>query len=89
MTAKCDVIAELRAKVEELEAELFAIKNNAKIGYDQVVADLRTELTDEQSKVKVLTDALEELACLGNGDTYGNSVGNCIAIKALAAIKEK
>jgi len=32
---------------------------------------------------KVLREALECLACLGNGDRHGNSVGNEIAIAAL------
>lgn len=30
-----------------------------------------------------LVEALQKLACLGNGDQYGNSDGNCIAIAAL------
>ncbi len=32
--------------------------------------------------------ALEKLARLGNGDTYGNSIGNVIAQAATTAIKE-
>lgn len=32
-----------------------------------------------------LVEALQKLACLGNGDQYGNSDGNCIAQAALAA----
>jgi len=31
-----------------------------------------------------LVEALQKLACLGNGDRYGNSDGNCIAQAALA-----
>lgn len=34
-----------------------------------------------------LKAALEKLACLGNGDSYGNSVGNCIAQEALKGLK--
>lgn len=30
-----------------------------------------------------LRGVMEKLACLGNGDSYGNSVGNCIAQDAL------
>ena len=33
-------------------------------------------------------EALNKLARLGNGDSYGNSDGNCIAIKTLKAIEE-
>ena len=35
------------------------------------------------SRERVLRDALEKLARLGNGDRYGNSVGNEIAQDAL------
>ena len=34
--------------------------------------------------IQQLRDALEKIACIGNGDTHGNSVGNCMAIDALA-----
>ena len=36
-----------------------------------------------------LVEALEKLARLGNGDSYGNSIGNDIAIAALAKAKEQ
>ena len=32
---------------------------------------------------EALRSALHKLACLGNGDSFGNSVGNCIAQDAL------
>lgn len=35
-----------------------------------------------------LVNALEKLARLGNGDSYGNSVGNEIAQNALAKYRE-
>ncbi len=39
-----------------------------------------------QPDIKTLRDALEQLARLGNGDHYGNSIGNSIAIDALKAV---
>lgn len=36
-----------------------------------------------------LVEALEKLARLGNGDQYGNSIGNDIAKAALAKAKEQ
>ena len=39
--------------------------------------------------MKTAIDALEKLARLGNGDAYGNSKGNDIAIAALAQIKRE
>ena len=34
--------------------------------------------------IEKLRSVLEKLACLGNGDEHGNSIGNCIAIEALS-----
>lgn len=42
---------------------------------------------EAHSDLKVAISALKELACLGNGDIYGNSIGNYIAIDALNLIK--
>jgi hypothetical protein len=36
-----------------------------------------------------LVEALEKLAKLGNGDQYGNSIGNEIARAALKALEEE
>jgi hypothetical protein len=44
-------------------------------------------LTDE--KIEVYKEALEKLARLGNGDEYGNSIGNDIAIDALRKAQGK
>lgn len=49
----------------------------------QQASDIK-QLTAERDALKA---ALEKLACLGNGDSYGNSVGNCIAQKALKGLK--
>ena len=49
------------------------------------------KLYEEYTKILAIHDdlvwALEKLACLGNGNTYGNSDGNNIARRALAKIK--
>ena len=42
------------------------------------------KLEAAQARERMLRDTLERLACLGNGDKHGNSVGNEIAIDALA-----
>ena len=41
-----------------------------------------------EAEIVRLREALRKLACLGNGDSYGNSTGNCIAQEALAATPE-
>jgi len=43
------------------------------------------QLADSQKREVMLRGYLERLACLGNGDMHGNSIGNCIAQEALAA----
>lgn len=43
--------------------------------------DRHNELLEQHERMKV---ALQKLACLGNGDKHGNSVGNEIAIAALS-----
>ncbi|WP_294767446.1 hypothetical protein [uncultured Rhodoferax sp.] len=44
---------------------------------------------EAQSKaLEAAGEALEKLACLGNGDKHGNSIGNEIAIAAINLIKE-
>lgn len=40
------------------------------------------------NKLQTVLDTLEKIACLGNGDKHGNSVGNVLAIEAIAIVKE-
>lgn len=47
------------------------------------IDELRTANEKLVEHVKVLREAMNKLACLGNGDAYGNSIGNCIAQEAL------
>ena len=48
------------------------------------IDSVRSQLATAQARILELRGALDELARLGNGDSYGNSIGNCIAQKALA-----
>jgi hypothetical protein len=45
-------------------------------------------MSSKDEALKMAIEALNKLARLGNGDSYGNSDGNCIAIKTLKAIEE-
>lgn len=42
-----------------------------------------SQLASQELVIQQLRDALEKIACIGNGNTHGNSVGNCLAIEAL------
>ena len=44
---------------------------------------------NQQKREVMLRNYLERLACLGNGDMHGNSIGNCIAQEALAATEQQ
>lgn len=48
----------------------------------------KEEINKKDETIKELSDALEKLACLGNGDFCGNSEGNMVAREALTRISE-
>ena len=76
-------IESLREQVEKLTKERNAfqdqcirLKNDRAIEKGQLAA-----LAEQNEKMRKV---LLRLACLGNGDQYGNSIGNCIAQEALS-----
>ena len=78
-------IISLREQVKKLENRLnkdsqeFTIlcaKETEKVLREQLAA-----LAEQNEKMRKV---LLRLACLGNGDQYGNSIGNCIAQEALS-----
>ena len=76
--------------IEQLRTENAALKEqitNAKYNYLGAMADCKQyeETIAQQAEAIRLKDAaLEKIACIGNGDSHGNSIGNCLAIDALA-----
>ena len=48
------------------------------------IESLKQQLAESQAVNAKLREVLVELACLGNGERFGNSTGNQIAIEALA-----
>ena len=85
-------IASLREQVEKLTKERDALKTvPMKYRRMQFNAELQDEVTQLQKQLLALAEQNEKmrkvllrLACLGNGDQYGNSIGNCIAQEALS-----
>ena len=57
--------------------------------YADSMSQASTMLRQQQAEIEVYREALEKLARLGNGDSYGNSIGNGIAIDALRKAQEK
>ena len=48
-----------------------------------VINAMSTHMRDDAAEIERLRSVLHQLACLGNGDIYGNSIGNSIARAAL------
>ncbi len=84
--------ATLREQVEKLTKERDALKTvPMKYRRMQFNAEMQEEVTQLQEQLAALAEQNEKLrkvllrlACLGNGDQYGNSIGNCIAQEALS-----
>jgi DNA repair exonuclease SbcCD ATPase subunit len=72
--------AELLKECNELREEVINVTHRLGMELAETKGDLRLLKANEQRYI----EALEELACLGNGDRPGNSIGNCIAQQALA-----
>ena len=77
-------IEALRQRAEAMEVE-FQRQREA---YAQMVSGLEVRNDVLLAMMKEMAEALEKLAKLGNGDSYGNSVGNSLALDALAKYKE-
>jgi len=43
------------------------------------------ELAEREAEILAYRTVLHELACLGNGDSYGNSIGNELARSSLGS----
>jgi hypothetical protein len=92
-------IAKWRAEFEaycnaqpEADAEPERIYEFDEDGINQLTKDVLQEgylaaCQKRQEEIDKLREALEQLACLGNGDKWGNSHGNTIAQQALKATK--
>ena len=58
--------------------------NTTFMTYKEETEVLRETIAAQAVVIEKLRSVLEKLACLGNGDEHGNSIGNCIAIEALS-----
>jgi len=79
---------DVATRIAELEAEVARLKQ-VEIALTPLHHSTDADVAKLQEKLKVAREALNELARLGNGCNYGNSLGNTIAIKALATIGEE
>ena len=77
-----EAAAELRRLHDVIEALKHALHTEESVSF-------RKQLTEVQAENEALREALEKLSRLGNGDQYGNSIGNEIARAALARVGEK
>jgi len=66
------------------EIELYKIAEKAREVTIHTVFSQALQLAERDLQIKELREALHKLACLGNGDSFGNSIGNAIAQQALS-----
>lgn len=79
----CDALCKQSHEVAELKRQLAERTEwNNQIGRTNY--ELRKELACTLVAIEAKDATLEKIACVGNGDSHGNSVGNCMAIEALA-----
>ena len=71
-----------------VEREMSLAEWCAKLPSQHVVnrelATLTKQLAALAEQNEKMREALQKLACLGNGEQYGNSIGNCIAQEAIS-----
>ena len=83
-------VSTLREQVEKLTKERDDLRSRRceVCGYLEHEREhtgcLREQLAALAEQNEKLRKVLLRLACLGNGDQYGNSIGNCIAQEALS-----
>lgn len=83
-------VSTLREQVEKLTKERDDLRSRRceVCGYldheREHTGCLREQLAALAEQNEKLRKVLLRLACLGNGDQYGNSIGNCIAQEALS-----
>ena len=83
-------LAALRQQLSAAQSRIELLEHDAKTGdYETLYAQTVVELSAAQASEDELLEALETLACLGNGDRYGSSQGNAIAQQAIATHKER
>lgn len=83
-------IADLKETIAQQADQIKQLRIEADFNFEQyqdagrLMFELK-EITEQQAEAIRLKDAaLEKIACIGNGDSHGNSIGNCLAIDALA-----
>ena len=76
-------VSTLREQVEKLTKERD-IKEHCITQFELEDLRMKDQLAALAEQNEKFRKVLLRLACLGNGDQYGNSIGNCIAQEALS-----
>ena len=81
-------IDQLKTQVEFAQSELQDVITTRGSAYSHGRNQAAKEMLEmlEAEPFQILKNALDKLARLGNGDRFGNSEGNTIALKALRAV---
>ena len=84
MRMAADEIVSLREQVKKLENRLNKDSQEFTILCAKETEKMQEQLAALAEQNEEMRKVLLRLACLGNGDQYGNSIGNCIAQEALS-----
>ncbi len=89
-TVPSNQLKAMQQEITDLKEQVAQLRIEADFNFEQyqdagrLLCDLQ-EIAEQQAEAIRLKDAaLEKIACIGNGDSHGNSIGNCLAIDALA-----
>ena len=82
-------LEEIKARINPQYADTIGTESHERKWLCDLIELLRQQLADCKKREVMLRNYLERLACLGNGDMHGNSIGNCIAQEALAATEQQ
>ena len=72
----------------EVYAKTVSDVENAFTALCTKMEDIEAKLTEAERLNKVALAHFEKIACLGNGDSHGNSIGNSMAIDAIKEIEK-
>ena len=89
-TVPSNQLKAMQQEIADLKEQLAQLRIEADFNFEQyqdagrLLCDLQAVTEQQAEAIRVKDATLEKIACIGNGDTHGNSIGNCLAIDALA-----
>ena len=89
-TVPSNQLKAMQQEVADLKEQLAHLRIETDFNFEQyqdagrLMFELQEQLEQQAEAIRLKDEALEKIACIGNGNSHGNSIGNCLAIDALA-----